>query len=116
MSKAIYIAITEPNSGKSIVSLGLMQMLLWKAAKVGCFRPIMDGYPTVKDNHTNTLISYFNLQMQYEEAFAFTRSEVIHKNYKINKEEVLDIIMEKYKMTRTTQRVLYLRGILWKNP
>jgi BioD-like phosphotransacetylase family protein len=30
-NKAIYIATTEPNSGKSIVSLGLMQLLLGKA-------------------------------------------------------------------------------------
>ncbi len=98
MSKAIYIATTESNSGKSIVSLGLMQMLLGKAAKVGYFRPIIDDYPTgVKDNHINTLISYFNLQMLYEEAYAFTRSEVIHKNNQNKEDEVLDKIIEKYK-------------------
>ena len=98
MSKAIYIATTEPNSGKSIVSLGLMQLLLGKAAKVGYFRPIIDDYvPGVKDNHINTLISYFNLQMQYEEAYAFTRSEVIHKNNQNKEIEVLDKIIEKYK-------------------
>ncbi len=98
MSKAIYIATTEPNSGKSIISLGLMHMLLGKAAKVGYFRPIIDDYPPgVKDNHINTIISYFSLALDYEEAFAFTRSEVIHKNNQNKEDEVLDKIIEKYK-------------------
>jgi phosphate acetyltransferase len=98
MSKAIYIATTDPNSGKSIVSLGLMHMLLGKAAKVGYFRPIIDDYPPgVKDNHINTIISYFGLPMEYKEAFAFTRSEVIHKNNQNKEDEVLDKIIEKYK-------------------
>jgi phosphate acetyltransferase len=43
-NKGIYIATTEPNSGKSIVSLGLMQLLLGKAAKLGYFRPIIDDF------------------------------------------------------------------------
>ena len=75
-----------------------MQMLLGKAAKVGYFRPIIDDYPDgAKDNHINTIISYFNLQLQYEEAYAFTRSEVIHKNNQDKEDEVLDKIIDKYK-------------------
>ena len=75
-----------------------MQMLLGKAAKVGYFRPIIDDYPNgAKDNHINTIISYFNLQLQYEEAYAFTRSEVIHKNNQDKEDEVLDKIIDKYK-------------------
>jgi len=41
-NKGIYIATTEPNIGKSIISLGLMQSLLGKAAKTGYFRPIIE--------------------------------------------------------------------------
>ena len=40
MSKAIYIAATESDSGKSLVSLGLLRMMLTKSSKVGYFRPI----------------------------------------------------------------------------
>jgi len=98
MSKAIYIATTEPNSGKSIVSLGLMRLLLGKAAKVGYFRPIIDDYPKgKKDNHINTIISYFKLDLKYDEAYAFTRSQVVQKNNQNKEDEVLDKIIEKYK-------------------
>ena len=42
MSKAIYIAATESDSGKSLVSLGLLRMMLTKSSKVGYFRPIIN--------------------------------------------------------------------------
>ena len=98
MSKAIYIATTEPNSGKSIASLGLMQLLLSKAAKVGYFRPIIDDYPHGKiDNHINTIITHFDLKLKFEDAYAFTRSEIIHKKNENKDDEIISTIIEKYK-------------------
>jgi phosphate acetyltransferase len=96
--KAIYITTIEPNSGKSIVSLGLMQVLLGKAAKVGYFRPIIDDFEEGKiDNHINTVITYFNLDLKFEDAFAFTRSEVIRKKNEDKDDEIIGKIIEKYK-------------------
>src|SRR5690554_629311 len=98
MNKAIFIATTEPNSGKSIVSLGLMQSLLGKAAKVGYFRPIIDDFePGKTDNHINTVSTYFNLDLKFEDAYAFTRSEVIRKINENKEGEILGKIIEKYK-------------------
>ncbi len=98
MNKAVYIATTEAKSGKSIVSIGLMQMLLGKTANVGYFRPIIDDYEEgKKDNHINTILSYFELKMNYEEAFAFTRSEIIHKKNQNKDDEIIAKIIEKYK-------------------
>ncbi|GMN11728.1 phosphate acetyltransferase [Croceitalea sp. MTPC9] len=111
MSKAIYIATTEPNSGKSIISLGLMQLLLGKAAKVGYFRPIIDDYPEGKrDNHIDTIISHFNLELKYEEAFAFTRSQVIQKNNENKEDDVLDRIIEKYKAIEDSFDFILVEG------
>ncbi len=98
MNKAVYIATTQPKSGKSIVSLGLMQVLLGRAAKVGYFRPIIDDYvPGRMDNHIETVISYFNLDLEHDDAYAFTRSDVVKKLNKNKEDEVLDKIIEKYK-------------------
>ncbi|QAA80445.1 phosphate acetyltransferase [Aequorivita sp. H23M31] len=97
-NKAIYIATTEPNSGKSIVSLGLMELLLGRVAKVGYFRPIIDDLAEGGiDNHINTMISNFNLDLKPFEAYAFTRKEVIHKNNEGRKDEIIGKIIEKYK-------------------
>jgi len=98
MNKAVYIATTEPDSGKSIVSLGLMQSLLGKAAKVGYFRPIIDDFAPGKiDNHINTVSTYFNLDLKFEDAYAFKRSEVIRKTNENKDGEIISRIIEKYK-------------------
>ncbi|MFT4830570.1 MAG: phosphate acetyltransferase [Psychroserpens sp.] len=98
MSKAIYIATTGPNSGKSIISLGLMQLLLGKAAKVGYFRPIIDDFlPGQMDNHIKTMITYFDLELEFEDAYAYTRSQIIQKKNKGKEDEIISKIIGKYK-------------------
>ena len=97
MSKAIYIATTEPNSGKSIISLGLMQTLLGKTAKVGYFRPIIDDSGKGYDNHIQTVITYFDLNLSYEDAFAFSRSQVVKKKNLDQDDEIIGTIIAKYK-------------------
>lgn len=97
-NKAVYITTTEPDSGKSIISLGLMQLLLGKAAKVGYFRPIIDDLaPGEIDNHINTVISYFNLDLKFEDAYAFKRSDVIRKKNENKDDEIIGTIIEKFK-------------------
>ncbi|WP_340157743.1 phosphate acetyltransferase [uncultured Maribacter sp.] len=98
MSKAIYIVTTEPNSGKSIISLGLMQLLLGRTAKVGYFRPIIDDVPEGKtDNHIDTVLSYFNVDMKPEEAFAYTRSQVVQLKNLDKDDEIVGHIIHMYK-------------------
>ncbi|UQD56779.1 phosphate acetyltransferase [Flavobacterium sp. K5-23] len=98
MNKAIYIATSEHNSGKSIVTLGLMSMLIGKTAKVGYFRPIIEDFEDGKlDNHIETVISHFGLDIDFEDAFAITKSKLIKKKNKGKIGEVLDLIIEKYK-------------------
>ncbi len=98
MSKAVYIATIEPNSGKSIVVLGLMRMLLGKVAKVGYFRPIIDDLPEDEvDNHINTVVSHFELDINFKNAYAFTRSEVLQKYNQGKPNDVLEGIIKKFK-------------------
>ncbi|WP_299902664.1 phosphate acetyltransferase [uncultured Aquimarina sp.] len=98
MSKAVYIATIEPNSGKSIVVLGLMRMLLGKVAKVGYFRPIIDDPKEGEiDNHINTVISHFELDINFKNTYAFTRSEVLQKYNQGRSGAIIDGIIEKYK-------------------
>jgi phosphate acetyltransferase len=98
MNKAIYISTIEANSGKSIIALGLMHLLLGKMARVGYFRPIINDYPAGQmDNHIETVLSYFKIPMEYEETYACTRSEVVLKNSRNQEDEVLDKIIRKYK-------------------
>ncbi len=98
MSKAIYIATSDYNSGKSIITLGLMSILIGKTAKVGYFRPIIEDFVDGEvDNHIETVLSYFNLDIEFKDAYAITKSQLIKKKNKGKIGEVLDLIIEKYK-------------------
>lgn len=98
MSKAVYIATSDQNSGKSIITLGLMSILIGTTAKVGYFRPIVEDFVDGElDNHIETVLSYFNLDIKFEDAFAITKSKLIKKKNKGKIGEVLDLIIEKYK-------------------
>ncbi|WP_316634696.1 phosphate acetyltransferase [uncultured Flavobacterium sp.] len=98
MSKAVYVATSDQNSGKSIITLGLMSILIGKTAKVGYFRPIVEDFVDGElDNHIETVLSYFNLDIKFEEAYAITKSKLIKKKNKGKIGEVLDLIIEKYK-------------------
>nr|WP_315183194.1 phosphate acetyltransferase [uncultured Flavobacterium sp.] len=98
MNKAIYIATSEQNCGKSIISLGLMSLLIGKTAKVGYFRPIIEDFEEGGlDNHIETIISHFGLDIEFDDAYAITKSKLIKKKNKGKLGDVIDLIIEKYK-------------------
>lgn len=98
MSKAVYIATTEPNSGKSIISLGLMQILLGKTAKVGYFRPVIDDFEKGKiDNHIRTILTHFEVDLKPKDAYAYTRSEVVRLKNQDRDDEIINHIIHKFK-------------------
>ena len=111
MSKAIYIATNEPESGKSIVTLGLMRILLGKTKKVAYFRPIIGDLPKGKmDNHIETVLKHFQLDMEYEDCYAVTGSEVIHKKANGREDEIIDKIIAKYKELEEKYDFILIEG------
>ena len=96
MNHSVYVITSSAQSGKSIVSLGLMQMLKRTTPNVAFFKPLIEN-KNVVDNHMDTILSHFNVNMNYEDAYSYSRSEFTeHQNQgKIN--EVYDTIIEKYK-------------------
>ncbi|MFD0994105.1 phosphate acetyltransferase [Tenacibaculum geojense] len=111
MNKAIYIAASGADSGKSMLSLGLMQLLLRNKPKVGYFRPIIDNPVNGKrDNHVNTILNYFDLKCNYEDTYAFTRSELIDLLNKNQEDQVIDLILEKYKKLEEKHDFVIVEG------
>jgi len=97
MTKNIFIASAEPYSGKSVIAFGLINMLLAKTKKVGYFKPIIaQDDPKEKDLHVEAMLDYFSLPVNYEDAFAFTRQDMLHS---ANDEtgEIINTIISKYK-------------------
>ena len=108
MNNGIYIATLEAQSGKSLVSLGLMQLALTKLPKVGYFRPIIDD--SKKDNHIETLFKHFKIQQSYESAYAFTQSEYLDHINQGKQDELLDTIIARYKKLEEQYKFILVEG------
>jgi phosphate acetyltransferase len=97
-NKSIFIATAEPFSGKSIVALGLVDMLLSKTQKIGYFKPIINQDPKIKaDSHIETLISHFKLPLQYDKTYSYTREEANILAQSGMQDEIIDTIISKFK-------------------
>ena len=111
MTRGIYIATLEAHSGKSIISLGLMQHALGVLPKVAYFRPVIEDLPEgVLDNHIDTVLSYFKLEQSCQSAFAFTRSQIIAERNAGHEIEVIDQIISKYKELEAAYDFVVVEG------
>ena len=99
MTKTVFIASAEPYSGKSVITIGLINMLLGKAQKIGYFKPIINREANdKKDVHIETVLNYFSLPVSYEDAFAFTRQEVLQRLQTDNSADIINTIITRYKL------------------
>ncbi|UJP65059.1 phosphate acetyltransferase [Mongoliitalea daihaiensis] len=97
-NKSVFIATAQPFSGKSIIALGLVDMLLAKGQKIGYFKPIINHSPEVKrDSHIETLMDYFKLPLDYDKCYAFTREQANTLIENGMQGEIIDTIIDKYK-------------------
>ncbi len=108
MSKGLYITTIEPNGGKSVVSLGLMNELLSRTARVAYFRPIIPG--DARDNHISTMLDYFKLAQKYEDAFALTRAQVVQLLNNNQEDKILETIIRKYRQLEKNHDFILVEG------
>ena len=111
MSKAIYITTIESNSGKSLVSLGILRMMLNKSSKVGYFRPIINKSNNSNfDDHTNTAIKYFNLNIKYEDCYTYEQSEIVALLSEGKSDEIIQKIINHYKKLEANFDYVLIEG------
>ncbi|HWZ04654.1 MAG TPA: phosphate acetyltransferase [Mucilaginibacter sp.] len=111
MAKTIFIASAEPGSGKSIITIGLVNMLLCKTQKIGFFKPVINFDPKEKkDTHIQTVLEYFKLPIKYEDAYAFTRQEALEYIERESRGEMIDTIISKFKKIEESYDFTVLEG------
>jgi phosphate acetyltransferase len=97
MTKAVFIATAEPYSGKSLVALGLVNLLLGQARKVGYFKPIIDHDPAEQpDPHLDTIVRHFQLPPPAA-TYAYTRPEALRLLEAGAQGELIDAVIHKFK-------------------
>lgn len=113
MANNLYVAATEPRSGKSAVSLGLMELLTRNIKKVTFFKPLVNANHTrgERDNTINLIKSQYNLCTSYEEMYAYTAAEASHLLSIGKQEELMDGIMAKYSHLASISDFILCEGI-----
>ncbi|MEI8097473.1 MAG: phosphate acetyltransferase [Sediminibacterium sp.] len=110
MTNAIYLTTTEPFSGKSIIALGLMNLLAGKTEKLAYFKPIATSKENEKDYHLETMIKHFGLTAPYEDMYAFTRAEVLKLKNDGDDALIIDTIIEKFKKLQEANDFVIVEG------
>lgn len=81
-----------------MVALGIVNMLLGKARKVGYFKPIInEDSKDKKDTDIETIVQYFGLSIAYEDTYAFTRQQALRQMETENRGEMINTIIGKVK-------------------
>ena len=74
MANSLYIAGVEPRSGKSVLALGVMELLSRSVRKVGYFRPVIPSRKT-PDNKLQLILKRYNLNFSPEELYACSHED-----------------------------------------
>jgi phosphate acetyltransferase len=97
MAQSLFISTTEDNSGKTLVALGILELILKKTTKVGFFRPIIPSGNGRRDDNVDLIIKHFALRQTYEESFGLTSQEVNELLAYQKFDTILEKIIGKYK-------------------
>ena len=117
MPQNLYITAIEERSGKSVIVLGVMQMLLKEIHKVAFFRPIIsDTEPGYEDPDISLVLEHFDLEQSHEEAYGCT----LHKAYEFinsgREADLHDLILKKYKELETEYDFILCEGTDFRGP
>ncbi|TVU55248.1 MAG: phosphate acetyltransferase [Arthrospira sp. PLM2.Bin9] len=96
MAENLYIATIEPGSGKSLVVLGIIELLSKRIQKLGFFRPIIRSR-TTPDRDIQLVRSRLHQALPYESYYALTHEEAQNLIAEGRYDEVIKQVIEKYK-------------------
>lgn len=108
MTNNLYIATLEPRSGKSVVALGLMELLSRRIRKVGFFRPVIPDVET--DNNIGLILQRYNLDFSHDHMFAYRNDEAQNMSAAGLHETLLKNILQKYKQLESRCNFILCEG------
>ena len=113
MANNVYVIATEPLSGRSAISLGLMELLTRHFKKVGFFKPLVnvDHSKGLRDNNINLLTSQYNLDSAYEDMYAYTVTEASQLMAMGKQAEMYETILAKYSALAASNDFILCEGV-----
>jgi len=107
---ALYVASFEPMAGSLMVSMGLMEVLKRRYARVAFFRPIVRTLK-IKDSDTDFMIEYFGLDITYDTCIGMDVA-TLEKLLATNQEtKIYEILIQKYQKLQSTYDFVLCEGL-----
>ncbi len=99
MSDALYVTSMQPRSGKAVVALGLMEMLVGQVDRIAVFRPVIaDG--AGPDPLIELLLERYQLEIGYEDTYAFTYSDAARVEHEGGTSRLIAQVLDRFSRLR----------------
>lgn len=102
MTRSIFVASPEGQTGKSTVALGLVDLFARRVERVGVFRPLVAGE---RDSVLELLVSHDGVGLPYEDCVGVTYDEV-----HADAEAALGTIIERYQAVAARSDIVVIVG------
>jgi len=109
MTKNLYIAAAEAYSGKSLIVLGIMNILLRNLKRVGIFRPIVN-ISQGNDPHIELIRQHFKLPFEHHEMYGLSDEEAFEFIRKDDMDSLFSAILNKYKQLEAKCDFVLIEG------
>lgn len=107
---SLFITSAQNNAGSIIITMSLMQLLTSKIPRVGFFRPIVNGNPSL-DPDIRFIKEYFRLPQSYEESYGMELShfETLLAEGKLY--EAYAQIIDRYEQLKRQNDFMLIEGV-----
>lgn len=109
MAHSLYITGMEPGSGKSLVALGVMELLSRRVRQIGYFRPVIPSKETT-DNNIQLIHERYKLQSVYDEMYAYAHDDAQAMVSKGATEHLLKEVFNKFKVLESKCQFVLCEG------
>jgi phosphate acetyltransferase len=109
VARSIYLASLEPRAGRSLVTLGLVELLSRQLGEVGYFRPVVRS-ADVLDPRTELIVTRYGIERDPTDLRAYTSDEVAHLLAEGRTDEVFKTIVERYKRLEADESFVVIDG------
>ncbi len=110
MTNAVYLSTTEPFSGKSIISLGLVNLLASKTEKIAYFKPVVSVPGNTTDRRLELIRSHFHLATPYQDMYVFDRNQALQYVNSGNDAHLIDTIIDRFKRLQEQNDFVVVEG------
>jgi phosphate acetyltransferase len=113
VARNLYVIGAGPNCGKTVITLGLMEILSSRLDNIGFFRPLVNVRPGSKetDRDIDLIVSHFDLDISNDKTFGYTNAVANTMTSLGKTNELIEGIISKYQKMADSCSIVLCEGV-----